>query len=400
MFESEDIFGTFSCPAGFQPAGFECEEIPPTPPVWQNAAAHLPTSGEWALIPGSEIGAVLVQPTEYPWCAETECVASFRSFTSWTGVAFDEANGLWINPAGGGHNNYGGSETYVYSFATNTWSRDDQPPLDGPFLRDTDGDGTPDACPSPTGIPSASHSYDGVTYIPSNDEVLYIAIGGYCKTGPTPMHPPVTIYAYTLDHNTSTWTSLYPVHPQHDTDRLFAYPKSAYDAGRDLVYVLGTRFGSSNNGWLYVFDPSNDYGLVSEQGVGFLSMGVATFDESRDRLYWTTFRNGIYEWDPTTTAFDRRVVWTAATQTARLPIVVGGDGLVYTWDGGREVYRYDPDNAWTMEDVTPAGGPQPFETSPGYPYEKAFSRWEYVAAIDAFIAFNDPRLGIWLWRAP
>ena len=248
--------------------------------VYDLLAGNLPPAGEFTSLPGSAIGHVLVQKDEFPFCADIACFKAKNAFLAWVGMAFDEHRGRWWNPAGGGHADYGGNEIYQFDFQSLTWTRlTDPSPLTGAFLTDLDKDGTLDACPSPTSGPPATHSYDGSLYVPSKDEVLVAGTVPYCQEA---MGKAAVFWVWS--NATGAWRQLTSMESTR-------FMRTAYDAARDRVYMIG----GDGQGTFYELDPQSDYSLVRKGPyVGWSCNGVAQFDESSRYLYYTAAKIGIF----------------------------------------------------------------------------------------------------------
>ena len=355
------------------------ETLPPPPPpppgVYDLLATHLPPPGEFALLPGTQID-VLTGASEFPFCASIRCFASYNSFVAWVGMAFDEANGLWWNLGGGGHQDYGGNEIYRFSFDSFAWERVTEPqPLTVP-----NGN-----CPNPATGPPSKHTYDGAVYIAEHNEILVLASGGFCMGQNS--YGASSSWAWEL--GSSTWREL-----THLSG--LGFGRADYDAVRGRVYMVG---GVDKNTF-FEFDAANDYQIVSQVNINSSNDGVAQFDPVTRYLYYT---NGASD---STGGLKRIHIATDGTRGTKETVLswsqTGGQsfrsfaihtpsGKLVLWRGNEKVYRVDPDTG-AVEDLSSAG--------PNTGNDRVYSKWVYISAVDAFVGFHDPRSGIWAYRLP
>ena len=354
-----------------------CVTNPPPTGVYDTLAINLPPAGEFGVLPGSAID-VLTTATEFPFCSSIKCFASQNSFLAWEGMALDEVNGKWWNPAGGGHSDYGGNEIYEYDFASGAWSRLTTPqPLTGAPLNI---DGT---CPSPSNGPPAKHTYDGAVFIPSRSEVFVVAGGGFCMSGFVSESP-----SWVWNVGSNTWTEL----PAFTGG---GYPRADYDAARDRVYMIG----GPNKNTFYEFDPSNGYSLVSSKGINEGSEGTARFDETARILYYTANNVGVKRLtvalDGTIGTKETIATWAQMGAPAMAAFDLDASGRLVFWDGGAGVYRLDPATGMTTN-LTPASGQMP----PSSNANRVYSKWNYIDSVGVFVGIDDPREGVWIYRPP
>jgi hypothetical protein len=297
-------------------------------------------------------------------------------------MAFDSERGRWWNPAGGGHADYGGNEIYMYDFRTLSWDRVTNPsPLTGAFMTDEDGDGILEACPAPAAGPPATHQYDGSLYVPSRDEILLVGTVPFCKGAMGKAD-----VAWVWSNSRRAWRQL-------DGLSNTRYMRTAYDAARDRVYLIG----GQGQGTFYELDPQDEYSVVREGPYfGWTGTGVAHFEESSRSLYYSAAKIGIFKvhvgLDGTLGAAQRIVAWN--NKENLVFAVHRPSGHLITWAGDGEVLRIDP-NAGVTWNLTPESGPLPTTRSTGI-----YSKWVYLDAYDTFAGLVDARDGVWLYRLP
>ncbi len=372
------------------------EDIPPPPApptpdptpapdagVYDRLAAHLPSRGRWAQLPGTEIGNVLVNETSsFSFCDDIGCRNADVAFLT-NGMAFDETTGRWWSAARGGGRGYGGNEIYRWDFASHRWSRDTEPVgLNGPRLRDANGNRL--SCRMPTSGPPALSSPDGVLFVPSTNEILVLGVLPFCESGTAGGH-----HSWVWSVNNKTWRKLQLPNTQN--------PKTVFDRARGLVYAI------SHRGRFYAYDPKNNYEVVQDVNLRYASSGNAQFDDRTRYLYWTSYNDGLYR---SRVGLDGSVsAPETVVNTAKAGIsnpyyafdIHGPSGKLVQWEGGSKVFRLDPESG-RYDNVTPRSGPYPpsVKTSSN----RVFSKWVYIDSLDAFIGVADPKDGIWVYRLP
>lgn len=198
-------------------------------------------------------------PSAPPWNAQMGFLAAFTQ--NWDGAAWDETNGTYWLPMGGGHNGYAGNETYKINLTLDSpsWSMKGRPSgAVGNAINLNDGY---------TNIPTwvndgrvrPGHSYDHLVWLPNRGAVWTIqsavsfAGGGTCNT-------------WFMDQATGEWankspaltnclTGTYPVTGQAYTN-VVGLPSpydmgAAYDSSRDVIWLRNNR-----NAKLWSLDPA------------------------------------------------------------------------------------------------------------------------------------------------
>jgi hypothetical protein len=372
------------------PTALSQTSVSSTPPavtttdVYGELRKRLPPAGQFALIAGSSIADTLVANGDFPFCDAIGCFKAKNAFLAWVGMAFDESRGRWWNPAGGGHADYGGNEIYQFDFRTLSWSRLTDPmPLTGDFMTDPNKDGVMDKCPLPASGPPATHTYDGVTYVPSTDEILLLGTAPYCAGWMTGAQT-----AWVWSNGRSQWRQLTNI-------KRSDYMRTVYDSARDRVYMIG----GAGQGQFYELDPQTNYGIVREgPHFGWTGNGVAEFDENSRYLYYSASKQGLYrvhvELDGALGPITNVVNWNG-DESQPLPVAIHEPTRrVVTWAGDGLVMRTDPKTG-TVENLTPTSGPKPSRRN-----GVIYSKWVYISAVDAFAGIDDAREGVWVYRLP
>lgn len=357
--------------------------------VWQNLLPLLPKPGQFAVIPASELKSVLVRDGEFGFCEEIKCNRATAVIGAWNGGALDRGRGEF-RVHGGGHADYGGNEVYVFNFSTLNWRRETDPqPLTGPFQRDTNGDGTADACPTPAAGPPATHTYQGFLYVPKIDRYWLFGTVGYCRDG---MGSPT---AWEYDAKSKAWTAM----PELAQFAAFARAVIDPDSGNVVVHV------GRKNGWREI-DPSTRKVVRSfgDDPFGNYIDGPAVFDGRRHVIYTLvsggkTDRLIAYEWPALgeSGGFDGKLV-TEWPKDGRKGWGMAEDasGQLVLWDGNTRIVAVNPDSGESREEET--GGFRYVSMVGDDKAGKVYSKWFYIPEVDAFAGITNPDLGIALYR--
>lgn len=328
--------------------------------------------GHWVKLPCvNTIGNVLPVPPA-PGNAAAIIIA-------WNSGAYDTKRDRYII-WGGGHNDYGGNEIYVFSLDSLKWSRIWGPSPDIPAPAssacvDTYSDGNP----------RVTHTYDGLDYLPNVDRFYQRAGSLYCATGWSS-----AAISWMFDFDALKWTRKAP-HPNEGSVGMV----SAYDPVTGHVFVDG---GGSSTSRFYDYDPvSNVWTQRTSPSVGASSHQTGTLDPKR-RKFFRVGENRMEEYDlPASGVCPGRALATTGPQD----IVAGNyPGVDYDpvsqrlvgWSGGAKVYSYDPDSkAWTADS---AAGENPGAVVP----QGTFNRWRYVPSKNIFIIVNSISASVYAYR--
>lgn len=345
-----------------------CVTNPPPPGgIYDALAAFVPPPGEFALIPNTDPTAVF----EVPGAS-----GSHNVWLAWNGMAFDHANGHWY-AHGGGHGDYAGNEIYRFRFQDMTWERlTNQSPRTGPEFAP--------GCNRPLDGPVVGHTYDGSVWVPSKNTLMTTGYILSCLNGDSDG-------IWTWD---GTWSQLAgtelpstsPLHPQ-------TLSKTAYDAARDRVYLVGL-LGSDPSSGVYEINPTDWSITLLVSNVSSFDQGVALFDPTRRVLYFTV-RNLGTRAVPIALDGTPGAVTTVSTTGAAAGdqhIALHSSGDIVFWNGGDGIKRLDPDTGATTTLIA-TGGPTSADS-------RIQSKWVYIPEVDAFVGIKDVRNGIWIYRLP
>jgi len=286
---------------------------------------------------------------------------------AWGGGAFDSLRQRMV-VWGGGHNDYGGNEVYVFDLPTMTWLQLTSP-SQPPFNQDPLADGNP----------VSRHTYDGVEFLVHRDSIL--GWGGSRATDGSG-----TDLTWEFDLVSMTWTNRDPTPPEYSSSYDFGL---AYDPISQDVFMHA-------HAKLSVYDPdANSWTLLEDFGYPPWS---GTFDS------WSS-RTGVV--DP-----GRRHFVTAGDGAALLvydvdadevlslsgpwSTVTGGEtvlgraapGLAYdvaaeqivAWSGGAPIALDADAKAWS---ALPGADPPASQNGTG-----TYGRWQYVERYNVFILVN------------
>lgn len=327
-------------------------------------------------------------------CPDGDCPYRGNSGVSavmgaWCGAAFATGwgtlGGLVVH--GGGHQDYYGSEVYVFDVGTRRWER-----VSDPF----DG-GTADCDPTygsyPDGSPCPGHTYDGVEYDPTSNSFIVLNAETDNLGGSTSRYP------HLFDLDTLTWSR-----GARRLDGSGTGISSAWDPTRNLMWTLPP-YGSE----LQSFDPAEDewtshggsdididaiaaiaptrdlYVLLNTRSADRLEV-IDLSAPTEDRVFVDTsgaagevlgFSKPAMEWDPVGARF---VIWATGT-------------TVYTLDVPAGDWRTEP---WTFTrvDASPDNA-----VDPGAPHSNGtYSRFRYVPSKDVFIVVSATDAPVYAYR--
>ena len=145
--------------------------------------------GEWREIPKTALREVFPSQSNHPgWGV----IGPRGVVAAWSGAAFDTKRNVLI-VTGGGHSDYGGNEVYEFSLETARWARTTEP---SKMVKHT----TPGQyLVVDSEAPVASHTYDGLVYLPTKNQMFKFGGSFYGNGSPYDRH------AYLFDLATKSW---------------------------------------------------------------------------------------------------------------------------------------------------------------------------------------------------
>ncbi len=326
-------------------------------------AAYVPASGQWALVPNTD----LVSHPNTLTRAEADAIDTgiwqtgvYCVIDCWNGAAWDAENHhLYLH--GGGHNGYAGNEVYRLDLGNLSLNRlNDPSPLTGNDIglnKET------------VSGPAASHTYDGMIWSPVTNRLLMLADTGNGN-------------AAEFDPATNTWS-------------LFAsptgwYPMTAEDPASGEIFVLD----GNTMGTLKLVNPTTKQ---VTQTIG----SSQNWDNVGSLVLW---QGALYKPDTnpnvnggvphirsysTSTGASSAYVAMPTEVPGQSGLAVRGNQFVI-WGGEKKVWVYDNDTAqWTT--YSPTNGPA--SANPG----RVYSRWVYLPELDVFAGYTNPG-GLWLFK--
>jgi hypothetical protein len=337
----------------------------------------LPTSIGWYQIPNTNYSAVC--PNPLPAGAEG-CSAVVADWSS--GVADTKRNRLVF--MGGGHSGYDGNEIYALDLNLLQMLRVTNP---GPGTDCTEADSA--------GNPSARHTYGGLSYISSTDQVylhagdLYASNTGGCTSVANWLLNEASIAGN--GNNTPQWQRKDPVNGTPETKDCCNYiTASAYDANTDAVYYVDDAFF-----WKYKAQTDTLTTLGGVSGLGYHLNAVV---DSGHKVY-VAFGDGQL-WQADLTA-GTPTLSNIASQASGCSALTSAPyaGLAYDpvqnkvvgWIGGGSVIVYDAGTK-SCSTQSYAGGPGAALAT------GTFGRWQYFPSLGVFALVNGWQQNAWVLR--
>jgi hypothetical protein len=339
--------------------------------------------GTWRELEGTRIREVFPKREGHPaWAVQGPDAVT----NNWGGAAFDTKRNILV-VTGGGHNDYGGNEVYHFSLETLRWTRATEPspvePVPGPDGRPTKEFRVADGSEAPV----SSHTYDGLQYLPNVDRVFKFG-GSYYMSGNS-----YDAHAYLYDVEKRRWT------------RGAKAPRASLEVATAYRPSTGEVLVAFTNG-LMAYDPVRDRwrDLVTSDGWG--SGLVADFDPLRERYVELGDFKAPFVFRDMKPPSGRRPPPLASEISGRR---LRGSGIAFhpptrrfaVWSGGREIWTIDADS-WALARLANPNGPAPSAVDPAgkKKFWGIYSRWQYVPALDVFIAYPSSYDNVWLYRLP
>jgi hypothetical protein len=319
--------------------------------------------GAWYEVPESRLDAVA---GPHPGIGDISCVMS-----CWAGGAFDTTRDrLYVT--GGGHNGYSGNEIYAFDMNDLAWIR----------LNDFTPTEPGGECPDPEVAPCATHTYDGMEYIPPPVDRLVVA--GCCMP-----------HAYLFDPESLVWevvdlpsdvgntignvSGYDPMTQRFLFETTYSGQLYAYDAAQNAWNVLaaGPYLNYYRSGAL---DPTRRLFVLAGSGNG-------EFPETADSLLLWNVDDAT--WSAVATTGDTTV---ASLPSPGLDYDAVADRMV-AWAGGGDVYSLDLD---TLEWEAHATTGEVIPTAANM--NGTFGRFRYVPSKNVFVAVNNTNENVFVFR--
>lgn len=286
---------------------------------------------------------------------------------AWSGGAYaPEQHKLMV--FGGGHNDYGGNEVYMFDLDRLEWQRVTNPSRYDEHRQTLDG------------TPRARHSYDGIEWLPRLRK--FIVAGG----APWKVSGGGSRGTWLFDPVTDKWQRRASMPVEAGSTMM------AVDNATGLVYATSgydmLRYDPADNRW-------TDLGYFH----GFPE-GTADIDSKRHRLVMLN-ESGLRV--STNLAFPKFGLSGYLKLKGDAPEHPASCGLAYdlrrdsflAWNGGRTVWEMDAGTLTWRKHAT-ADGPAPVE----FHTHGVYGRWRYVPHLDEFIGVNGTNDNVWFYKPP
>ena len=331
--------------------------------------------GEWREIPKTALREVFPSQSNHPGWGT---IGPRGVVAAWSGAAFDTKRNVLII-TGGGHSDYGGNEVYEFSLETARWARTTEPSKMVKHTRPGE------YLVVDSEAPVASHTYDGLVYLPTKNQMFKFGGSFYGNGSPYDRH------AYLFDLAEKSWkrgaeAPMYVLQVNSDFDPLTGQ------------IIIGTGTG------LITYDPSANSWKSHPQLDPSIAAAAGVIDP--DQRIFVQARTGTKE----------IYFYSLDKLSKRQKASAGGDldwpngsGMAYhapskrmvLWGGGRNVWAFNTSD-WQFRKFENPLGDAPFPLRPGGDYKSAgiYGRWQYVPDYDVFIAYNHTGDNVWIYKLP
>lgn len=299
----------------------------------------------------------------------------------YSGAAFDQKR-MKMYFHGGGFTDYGGNEVYEFDLTKSRWTRLTDPSGGNPKKEDQAGRSVPD-CEIDKTDPPSSQTFDGLIFS-SKTETLWNFPTAYTLCNRKWRYGYGDVWEFNPSP-TENRNGLAPLSWQYRA-RIAAGPRPRYFRTAELP-----------NGWFFVgaergdgvFDPKT----LQFKGIGrrgLVGPGTAIYDEKRDTV-WSVHGNGLYLTKGARRSVLQSRIGAGANGHAGLELMA--DGKLILWGGGSWTNTYDPEaDKWALFEFK---GP-----APEWGATRILSRWVRVPQHDVYLAYADPRDGLWVYKHP
>lgn len=355
-------------------------------------AARLTAPGQWLELPAhNKIRDAFPRRQNHPaWGT----LGPKASVIAWNGGAVShDALYVW----GGGHKDYGGNEMYRFRLTDLTWERLTEPSA----YRDAHCKGI---CRTIDNTPTATHSYDGIEWLPEQ-QLLWVGSGSGYRSGSAVKQ------AFVFNPENNQWTAVRAA--------LNGWLHTDYDPVSQSLLV------GSNTGQLSSYDPATDtYRHSSPRGwstgdsAAALDLHTRRFvvlakasDPSWNILYYdlsqVVWRNPNSR-IPTNNKARTFIRDANGTLVPGNPPRMNRMGITYDpvekkllgWNGGPVVWTLDT-QTWIWEKHRPTGpAPRAFDAHKKEYTRGVYGRWRYLPDYDVFLGYNNPGGNPWIYKRP
>ena len=332
--------------------------------------------GYWIEAPNTNMSAVY-EPIETRLAGDPATV-----MTAWSGGAWDVANKrLWV--FGGGHLDYKGNENYAFDAVTLTWQR----------IRNSSLDYTNCSEFAADGAPAATHSYNGLLYVPNIQKVMKFGGGSYGSSCPSYLH------LLTQDTVSGAWVEYNDMTSPNGSHHQAAI---AYDSATGLVWREPGFIGGP---FLFeTWNPITDVWTTQRTNLSGLDWDSGSAIDPDRRLFVIVGGNQNYMrvWDLDSPSTPPTSPTTSGPTTIE---TTSGPGFIFDpvvkkfvgWAGGTGIYVLDPVTwTWTFHAADAGNTVTPSTFTPNGVYGRFF----YDPDWDVYGVVNSTTTNVFFFRRP
>ena len=313
--------------------------------------------GEWREIPNTAMREVFPAESNHPGWGT---IGPRGVVAAWGGAAFDTKRNVLI-VTGGGHSDYGGNEVYEFSLSPPRWARTTEP---SKMVKNTRPG---EYLVVDSEAPVASHTYDGLVYLPAQNQMFKFGGSFYGNGSPYDRH------AYLFDLATKNWK------------RAAEAPAYVLQVNSDFDPITGQVIIGTGTG-LMTYDPSADSWKSFPQLDPSIAVAAGVIDPKR-RIFVQvrTSTKEIYFY-----SLDKLSKRQNAPASGDLDWE-SGSGAAYhppskrmvMWSGGRNVWAFNTNDWQVRKFENPSGdAPFPLRSTGDVKSAGVYSRWQYVPSYD------------------
>lgn len=343
------------------------------------AIAQLPSTLGWYEIKNTSLAPVCMP---LGMLGDAYCEGLTGAWNS--GIADTKRNRLVL--WGGGHADYSGNEVYALDLNTQKMLRLDMPSVSTSACVETDTDGTP----------TSRHTYGGVSYVPTMDK-MFMHGGALWPCGHQTVATWFLDFPKLISNGTSAtgvgaWARQDPVSGTPVTEDCCNYQNFGdYDPNTDKIFF-------SDDYYFWRYDPHTNTmtRLNGLNGMPYHPSAVIDYDH---KLYIRFGDGAIYHADlsvstPTLHEVDYSTCNCASQMKWGYPGLAYDptQKLVVIWNGGPNVYTYNP-LTLTCSTHTYSSGPPGLGGQAG-----VFGHFRYFPALGVFAEYTDTLQNAWVLR--
>lgn len=357
-------------------------------------------AGHWCEVPNSFLRDAEKKPSDWP-DFDGNSSASYQSYQrnlgirsiieTWNGAAYDTDRDRLII-FGGGHNGYAGNELYAFSIETLSWSR----------LTDPTAFPSRNAVSNADGTPTSRHTYGGLAYISTVDELFALGGAGDSETGGCGVRGAWRFDFRAFEASGEYSPSQWSLRNRDGEPPVKCEDDAVFDPISGFVYY---NYGYNPSGWA-AYDTQNDT-WTNVNGDQIINGSSSVIPGDRRFIvtigeYFGEGPNGYVKWDGVgTSRLTKSVVSTngaKAMEQAKNPGIAYDPSVdrVVAWAGGDIVYSLDVDAAIWEEHRPPAtnlANPGPVDAFGG-----TYGRFAYSSTYNVYVTVDSVNESVFLYR--